>query len=125
MAKAEVGIGFADVSAAEFIEFNHYTMDQFCDLGAMSVTFACKCDDTFYNVSGDFIVGTEDKVTVTVSGVSEAYLDEDGDVMYRDHEGVSGATLSLPYACVLAIATVTADVDQYCDDYEAFESLVS
>ena len=124
MAKADVAIGFIDIAQADFVEFNHYTADSFCELGAMDVSFACKYEGELFEVVGTFVVGSDDLLTVNVSSVSTFNRDDDGDIVNEDHTVVTGTCLTLPYSCVLAIYTTCFDAIEHEQDMMAVESII-
>ena len=125
MAKATASIGIIELDDADFIEFNHYDLEKFCDIGAMTISFACSYLGDHYEVCGDFICGNDDTVTVAVTSVSKLSVDEDGDLEKSDYMPVEGLCLDLPYRCVLTVYTTCFDIIEHEQDMIAIESAIA
>lgn len=102
-------IGPLVMDDAEFSVFNHYTMDDICEIGAMNMMCIATQDDTIYEVIGTFVVGCGDSVTLDVTSVTELGSDDDGDVMGVHTTMLCGSYITLPAGAILSILTKNHD----------------
>ena len=129
MAKAKADIGILSLDFCEFKEFEHYDLDQICDLGAVNITLIAEESGQFYEVTGEFAmgVGTGAYATalVEVHAVKEIALDDDGDIDVLYTTNVAGVHITVPVSTVLAVTSTLHDSELFEQQYTLVESILA
>ena len=129
MAKAKADIGPLSLDFCEFKEFEHYDLDQICDLGAVNVTLIAEDAGQLYEVTGEFVMGAEagDYATasVKVHAIKELALDDDGDIDVLATTNVAGVHITVPVSTVLAVTSTLHDLELFEQQYTLVESMLA
>ena len=132
MAKAKADIGPLALDFCEFKEFEHYDLDQICNLGAVNVTLIAEEAGQLYEVTGEFVLGIEAEiindyatVSVKVHAIKELALDDDGDIDVLATTNVAGVYITVPVSTILAVTSTLHDLELFEQQYTLVESMLA
>lgn len=115
MKAISITLGAMDLSAASFLQFGEYTLNDIADMGAVGLVLGAQEGDDFFQVSGEFVMGTESEsggsVHVKVTEVKALSLDDD-ELEVVDSYAVAGAYIEVDASAVMAVTSTVCTTDE-------------